>query len=280
MKTITFAAALDSGIVKMTDSFDARFGVKFGRFTIDDFHGKHRILTVPEIYKYSSNIGTIHIMQTLGKDNFRAFLTRIGFDDPLVTELPERTGTVVPKKLSDVVAATASFGHGISITPMHMLAAMAAFVNGGNYVPPTFYKRTPEQAEALYRRVVSPQTSLEIRELMRLNALEGSGTRMNMWADGFRAGGKTGTAEKVIDGRYSNKDFNVFASSFPLDDPKYAMVVLVDEPHRENAQSGTTAGWNAGEVTGRIIARVAPMLGVAPNFDEMIDERLVPPAIR
>ena len=280
MKTITFAAALDSGIVKMTDSFDARFGVKFGRFTIDDFHGKHRILTVPEIYKYSSNIGTIHIMQTLGKDNFRAFLTRIGFDDPLVTELPERTGTVVPKKLSDVVAATASFGHGISITPMHMLAAMAAFVNGGNYVPPTFYKRTPEQAEALYRRVVSPQTSLEIRELMRLNALEGSGTRMNMWADGFRAGGKTGTAEKVIDGRYSNRDFNVFASAFPLDDPKYAMVVLVDEPHRENAQSGTTAGWKAGEVSGRIIARVAPMLGVAPNFDEMIDEKLVPPSIR
>jgi cell division protein FtsI (penicillin-binding protein 3) len=280
MKTVTFAAALDSGIVRMTDSFDARFGVKFGRFTIDDFHGKHRILTVPEIYKYSSNIGTIHIMQTLGKENFRAFLTRIGFDDPLVTELPERTGTVVPKTLSDVVAATASFGHGISITPMHMLAAMAAFVNGGNYVPPTFYKRTPEQAEALYRRVVSPQTSLEIRELMRLNALEGSGTRMNMWADGFRAGGKTGTAEKVIDGRYSNKDFNVFASAFPLDDPKYAMVVLVDEPHRENAQSGTTAGWNAGEVSGRIIARVAPMLGVAPNFDEMIDEKLVPPAIR
>ena len=158
--------------------------------------------------------------------------------------------------------------------------SMAAFVNGGNYVPPTFYKRTPEQAEALYRRVVSPQTSLKLRELMRLNALEGSGTRMNMWADGCRAGGKTGTAEKVIDGRYSNKDFNVFASSFPLDDPKYAMVVLVDEPHRENAQSGTTAGWNAGEVTGRIIARVAPMLGVAPNFDEMIDERLVPPAIR
>jgi cell division protein FtsI (penicillin-binding protein 3) len=280
MKTVTFAAALDSGAVKLSDSFDARFGVRFGRFTIDDFHGQHRILSVPEIYKYSSNIGTIHIMQTLGKENFRNFLTRIGFDDELVTELPERTTTTVPKKFSDVVAATASFGHGISVTPMHMLAAVSAFVNDGNYVPPTFYKRSPEDAEKLYKRLISPQTSLEIRELMRLNALEGSGSRMNMYADGFRVGGKTGTAEKVVNGQYSNKDFNVFASAFPLDNPRYAMVILVDEPHAENAQRGTTAGWNAGEVTGKIIARVAPMLGIAPNFDDSIDEKLVPSAIR
>ena len=281
-KTIAFAAALDSGSVRIGDSFDARFGVRFGRFTIDDFHGKHRILSVPEIYKYSSNIGTIKMMQTMGKDNYRAFLTRLGFDDPLVTELPERTTTNVPKTFSEIVAATASFGHGLSITPMHMLAAYAALANGGNYITPTFYRRTPEEAQALYRRVVSPQTSAEIRSLMRLNALEGSGTRMNKLSDGYRVGGKTGTAEKVVNGRYvtNGLNLNVFASVFPLDAPEYAMIVLVDEPKRENAQSGDTAGWNAGEATGRIVARIAPMLGIAPNFDNSIDDRLVPNSMR
>jgi len=280
-KTITIAGALDSGAVKMTDRFDARFGVRFGRFTIDDFHGQHRILSVPEVYKYSSNVGAIHIMQQWGKDNYRAFMTRVGFDDPLPIELPEKTTSYIPKKFADVTAATASFGHGISITPLHMAAAMAAFVNDGVYEPPTIYRRSPEQVKALAKRFISSQTSLEIRELMRLNALEGSGTVMDRQAQGYRVGGKTGTAEKVEHGRYStSKDFNVFASAFPLDDPKYAMVVIVDEPHREGPTTGDTAGWNAGKTTGMIVANVAPMLGIAPNFSKAIDDQLVPPSIR
>ncbi|MGN6103174.1 MAG: peptidoglycan D,D-transpeptidase FtsI family protein [Devosia sp.] len=280
-KTITFAGALDSGAVKMTDHFDARFGVRFGRFTIDDFHGQHRILSVPEIYKYSSNIGAIHIMQTWGKENYRAFMTKLGFDDPLPIELPEKTNSNIPKKFSDVTAATASFGHGIAITPLHMAAAMAAFVNDGIYEPPTLYRRTPAEVAALGKRFISPKTSLEIRELMRLNALEGSGTVMDRQAQGYRAGGKTGTAEKVEHGRYTrNKNFNVFAAAFPLDDPKYAMVVIIDEPHREGPTTGDTAGWNAGKTAGMIIAGVAPMLGVAPNFSKAIDDQLVPPSIR
>jgi cell division protein FtsI (penicillin-binding protein 3) len=280
-KTITIAGALDSGLVKMTDRFDARFGVRFGRFTITDFHGQNRILTVPEVYKYSSNVGAIHIMQQWGKDNYRAFMTKVGFDDPLPIELPEKTNSYIPKKFSDVTAATASFGHGISITPLHMAAAMAAFVNNGIYEPPTLYPRTPEEVAAAGKRLISEQTSLEIRQLMRLNALEGSGTVMERAAQGYRVGGKTGTAEKVENGRYSrNKDFNVFASAFPLDDPKYAMVVIVDEPHRESATTGDTAGWNAGQVTGRIVASVAPMLGIAPKFDKSVDDQLVPMAIR
>lgn len=281
MKTVTMAAALDSGKVRITDSFDARFGVRFGRFTIDDFHGKHRVLTVPEIYKYSSNIGTIHVMQALGKDDFRAFLTRIGFDAPLPIELPEKTRSAIPAKFSDIVAATASFGHGMSITPLHMAAAMAAFVNDGNYVPPTIYKRTLDEARPLYVPIVQPSTSRYIRYLMRLNALEGSGTRMNKISDGYRAGGKTGTAEKVVNGRYAKgTNLNVFASAFPLDNPRYAMVIVVDEPKRENPQSGTTAGWNAGEVTGRIVAQVAPMLGIAPDFTPGIDQSIVPVELR
>ena len=280
-KSVTLAAALDSGKVSITDRFDARFGVTFGRFTIDDFHGEHRILTVPEVYQYSSNIGTIRIMQALGKDQFRDFLTRIGFDKPLVTELPERTPPAVPAKFSEIVAATASFGHGLSVTPMHMAAAMAAFVNDGNWVPPTFFHRTQEEARALYQPVIKPETSRLMRYLMRLNALVGSGNRPNRIADGYRFGGKTGTAEKVVDGRCSpNQTLDLFASAFPLDDPRYAIVVLVDEPKTEEGQLGHTAAYNAGDVTGRIIQRVAPLLGVAPNFDKRLDEELVPVALR
>ena len=280
-KTITLAGALDSGLVKITDTFDARFGVRFGRFTIDDFHGKHRVLTLPEVYKYSSNIGTIKTMQQWGKDNFRAFLTKLGFDKRVPFELPEMRNPNVPEKFSEIVAATAAFGHGLSISPLHMAMATAAFVNDGYMVAPTIYKRSEAEAKALYRPVISPHTSAYMRYLMRLNALEGSGTHMDKAAAGFRAGGKTGTAEKVVNGRYSSGlNLNVFTSAFPLEDPRYAMVIIVDEPQRENEQSGVTAGWNAGEVTGRIIQRAAPMLGVSPDFSETIDASLVPVELR
>lgn len=280
MKSVTIAGALDSGKVKITDSFDARFGVRFGRFTIDDFHGKHRILTVPEIYKYSSNVGAIHVMQAWGKENFRAFLHKMGFDQPEPLQLPESRAPVVPKTFSDIVAATAAFGHGLSVSPVAMLRAMAAFANNGAMVMPTLYKTSPEEAAKTYEQVVSPKTSEEMRYIMRLNALEGSGTRMNKFAQGYRAGGKTGTAEKVVNGRYdSGKVLSLFASVFPLDQPRYAMMILVDNPHTEPGQGGHTAGWNAGEATGRIIARVAPMLGISPNFDPMLDSELVPPEL-
>lgn len=280
-KTVTMAGALNSGAVTINDQFDARFGVRFGRFTIDDFHGKHRILSLPEVYKYSSNIGTIRVMQAMGKDAFRQFLTSMGFDTRVPFELPEMRLPTVPKELSEVGAATASFGHGLSVSPLHMVTAYAAFVNGGNYIAPTLYKRDLPTAEAMYRRVISEAASTDIRYLMRLNALEGSGTQMNKAALGYRVGGKTGTAEKVVDGRYSSsKVTNFFGSAFPLDNPQYAMIIMVDEPKAENPQSGTTAGWNAGAVTGRIVQRVAPMLGIAPDFSPLIDENLVPPELR
>jgi len=281
MKTVTMAAALDSGKVHLSDTFDARFGVRFGRFTIDDFHGKHRVLSVPEIYKYSSNIGTIKVMQALGKDEFRAFLSKIGFDKGVSFELPEMREPKIPEKFSEIVAATAAFGHGLSISPLHMAQAYAGFVNGGSMVPATMMKRSEADAAILGKQIISPETSSQIRSLMRLNALEGSGTRMNMYANGYRVGGKTGTAEKVVKGRYATgTNLNVFASGFPLDDPRYVMVIVIDEPKRESPTTGTTAGWNAGEVTGRIVARVAPMLGISPDFSQVLDDELVPPAIR
>ena len=159
--------------------------------------------------------------------------------------------------------------------------AYASFVNDGCLLTPTIYRRTEAEARSLCTQVISPKTSAQIRYLMRLNALEGSGSRMNRIAAGYRAGGKTGTSEKVVNGRYSSDlNLNVFSSAFPIDNPRYAMVVLIDEPKRENEQSGVTAGWNAGEVTGRIIQRAAPMLGVGPDFSEVLDASLVPVELR
>jgi cell division protein FtsI (penicillin-binding protein 3) len=280
MKSVTIAGALDSGKVKITDQMDARYGVRFGRFTIDDFHGQHRMLTVPEVYQYSSNIGAIKIMQQWGKENFRAFLHKMGFDEPEPLQLPESRKPVVAKTFSDIVAATASFGHGLSVSPVAMLRAMGAFANNGVMVMPTMYKTSPEEAAKTDEQVISPETSREMRYIMRLNATSGSGSRMNMIAQGYRPGGKTGTAEKVVNGRYdSSRVLSLFASVFPMDNPRYAMMVLVDDPHTEPGQGGHTAGWNAGEASGRIIARVAPMLGISPNFDPMLDTELVPPEL-
>jgi cell division protein FtsI (penicillin-binding protein 3) len=280
-KIVTAAATLDSGTVKITDSFDARAGVRFGRFVINDFHGKNKILTVPEIFKYSSNVGAIRMMQTLGKGPFRAFLTRIGFDQALPFDLPEITRPDVPKEFSDVGAATAAFGQGLSITPLQMATAVAAFMNGGLYIPPTIFPRTSEQAAALATRVISQKTSDELRYLMRLNATEGSGSRANVFAAGYRIGGKTGTAEKVVAGRYSaDKNLTTFVSAFPMEAPKYVLLVLLDEPKPERAGAGATAGWNAGEASGRIVRAIAPVLGIQPDFDVQLDASLIPQELR
>lgn len=280
-KTITIAGALDAGAISLTDRIDARFDMRFGRFSISDYRGQYRILTVPEVYRHSSNIGTIRIMQAMGKESFRSFITRMGFEGSPQIELPERTASSIPASFSEVGAATASFGHGLSVTPLQMLTATAALVNGGNLIPPTIFARSEEEAMAMATPVVSPRTSEQIRYLMRLNGIEGSGSTGNRIAAGYRWGGKTGTAEKVVDGRYSSqKVTNFFASAFPLDNPRYALFVLVDEPEPENAQTGRTAGWNAGQMSARIVARIAPMLGIQPNLDPSLDAALVPSVLR
>lgn len=280
IKTVAFAATLDAAAVRLTDRFDARFPLRFGRQTISDFRGENRILSVPEIFRYSSNVGTVQMVQQLGKENYRAFFSRIGFDQPLITELPEMTPPNVPKTFSEVGAATAAFGHGFGVSPMHLARAFAAFVNGGRLINPTLYPRTSEDAAASAVQVISSATSDRLRYLLRYNALEGSASRMNRLALGYRAGGKTGTAEKVVNGRYgTGANLNVFVTAFPMEKPAYVMVVLVDEAEPENAQSGNTAGWNAGEVSGRIVKRIAPMLGVAPR-DPAFPEMSAPPELR
>jgi len=183
----------------------------------------------------------------------------------------------VPKTFSDVLAATATFGQGISVSPLHMVRAYAALVNDGMMVEPTLFPRSEEEAAKSATQVVSPYTSARVRYLLRLDALEGSGNRMNMFADGYRMGGKSGTAEKVVGQAYSpDKTLAVFASTFPMEAPLYAMVILIDEPKPEDDQSGVTGGWNAGEVTGRLVKVVAPMLGIEPYSGDEIDRSLIP----
>jgi cell division protein FtsI (penicillin-binding protein 3) len=280
-KIVSFAGALDSGKVTLLDDFDASVGVKFGRFTISDYKGKKRVLSMPEIFKYSSNIGTIRMMQTMGKENYRAFLTKLGFDDALPIELTETKLNTIAKNFSDVGAATASFGHGITVTPLHLASAVGALVNNGNYIPATIFERSEAEAKQLYQPVISADTSSRVRYLLRLNALEGSARKANGIADGYRFGGKTGTAEKVIDKKYSSDfTFAAFVSAFPLENPKYAMVIIIDEPKKENEQSGTTAGWNAGMTSGRIVKRIAWLLGIKPDFNDSIDINLVPIELR
>lgn len=265
-KPVTIAGALDAGAISLSDSVDARTPVRFGRFAISDYYGKHRMLSVPEVLTYSSNIGTVRIAQAMGTERFRAFLTRMGFDAAPKIELPEVTVPVVPNPLSDVAAATVSFGHGLSVAPIQMLMATASLVNDGYLLHPTLLKQDGDRAADPSSRVLSARTSLQMRYLLRLNALQGSARRANRLADGFRLGGKTGTAEKVVGGRYSNDLVTTFFSSaFPLDAPRFAMVIMVDEPKPETPGTGRTAAYNAGDMTGRIIARIAPMLGILPS---------------
>ena len=263
-KTFSTAMALDSGKVGLNDSFDARVPLRFGGRTITDFHGKHRVLTVPEIFIFSSNLGTARMALSVGIDAQKEFLDRIGMFKRVPMELPESAGPIVPRHWPQVTAVTVSFGHSISVTPMHAVVAASALMNGGLYIPPTFYPRTHEEAMKVARRVVSPETSDKMRYLFRLNVEKGSGKRAE--APGYRVGGKTGTAEKVVNGSYSgNKNLNSFLAAFPMDKPRYVVLSVVDEPDPARA-GGRTAGFTATTVVSGIVRRIAPMLGVQPKF--------------
>jgi len=267
-KTFTTAMALDSGLVSINDRFDARKPFRIARQTIKDYRGKKRILSVPEVFIYSSNIGTAKMADKIGIEGHQEFLTRMGLLSKMQGfELPEIARPSQPRKWKKITSITASFGHGISTTPLQTAVAAAALMNGGKLIPPTLFPRTKEQADALSTQVVSKKTSDLLRYLFRLNVLKGSGR--NAEVQGYLVGGKTGTAEKVINGRYdSDKRFNAFLSAFPMDNPKYVMLVIVDEPQPEEGKYFATAGWNAVPMAKGIISRVSPFLGIKPDFRE------------
>ncbi len=273
-KSFTFAMALDSGAVTMRDNIDATSAIRVGRFTINDFHGKHRVLTVPEVFIYSSNIGSARMALKVGGERQQEYLRRFGLLSRLQTELPEVARPIVPAKWSELTSMTVAFGHGLAVTPLATAVADAALVNGGLLIPPTFQQRTRAEAEAISAQVIRPEISDQMRYLLRLNVEKGSGRQAAV--AGYTVGGKTGTAEKVENGRYSaNKRLNSFLAAFPMDDPQYAVLVLLDEPKAAKEGGGTTAGSNAAPTVGAIIRRAAALLGVEPRNDDEVSALLV-----
>ena len=267
MKALTIAMALDSGKVNLQSRFDARGNLHYGRFTIHDFHPTRRILTVPEVFIHSSNIGTARIALTMGVEAHKAFLKKMGQLDRLKTELPESARPIVPARWGELNTITISFGHGVAIAPIQSVMGVSALVNGGWLITPTFLQRTAEEARAGATKVIKESTSTQMRYLMRLNAEKGSAKKADI--PGYRVGGKTGTAEKVVGGRYSkNKNLTAFTAVFPMDKPRYMLLAVLDEPKALPETHGfATSGWNVVPVGGKMVERIAPLLGVEPDFD-------------
>ena len=265
-KSFTFAMALDSGALTLNDRVDASRTLRVGGFTIDDYRGgKKRVLTVPEVYIYSSNIGTAKMALQVGIPRQQEYLKRFGFFERPKTELPEVGAPLVPKKWPEITAMTVAFGHGMAVSPLQVAIADAAIVNGGKLIPATFFPRTREEADKLAVRIISPETSAAMRHLLQMNVEKGSGTRAAV--PGYLVGGKTGTAEKVENGRYvGNKRLNSFLAAFPMDDPQYAVLVTIDEPKPEKEGSAATAGLNAAPTVAAVIRRSAALLGVKPRI--------------
>ncbi|WP_223475707.1 peptidoglycan D,D-transpeptidase FtsI family protein [Oricola indica] len=273
-KSFTTAMALDTGVVNIDSRVDTR-PFRVSGYTIKEFHNKGSSLTVPEIFKYSSNVGSAREADMVGIEGHREFLTRLGLLSRLETELPEVATPTQPNEWKKINSMTISFGHGVATTPLNTAVAAAALMNGGWLIPPTFLPRSEEQAAAIAKRVISEQTSRYMRELYDLNGAHGSGRQALV--EGYGVGGKTGTAEKVINGRYvGNKRFNAYLASFPINDPKYVVLVVVDEPKPvPGSGQGATAASNAAPTAGAIIRRSAPLLGITPEFGDGKDALLV-----
>jgi cell division protein FtsI (penicillin-binding protein 3) len=266
-KVFTVAMALDSGKATLSSTFDASHPLHYGRFAIHDYEPMHRALSVPEIFTYSSNIGAARMALAVGVQGHQAFLKKMGQLDRLRTELPESAEPIVPKHWGELNTVTIAFGHGLSVAPLQAVMGIAATLNGGRLIPPTFLKRSESEANALAKQVLKPETSRAMRYLMRLNAEKGTATKANV--DGYYIGGKTGTAEKVVNGRYSkHKLLTDFMAVLPADKPKYLMMIMLDEPQATPETHGfATAGWNAAPTAAKVIARIAPLLDLEPRFD-------------
>jgi cell division protein FtsI (penicillin-binding protein 3) len=266
-KALTTAMALDSGKYNINSTLDARNALRYGKFKIGDFHGTNRVLTVPEVFIHSSNIGTARMALGVGVEGHKAFLRKMGQLDRLRTELPESAEPIVPSRWGELNTMTIAFGHGLAVAPLQAAMATGALMNGGYLMTPTFLKRSEEDAKKFGIRVIKPETSEAMRYVMRLNAEKGSAKRAEVV--GYYVGGKTGTAEKVIGGRYAkNRLFTTFMAIAPSDKPRYLFMTLLDEPKGLPETHGyATSGWNASPTTGRIIERVAPLLGLPPRFE-------------
>ena len=266
-KPFTVAMAMDSGVVKsMGQMYPCPDALHAYGHTITDTHPFGRACSVAEIMEESSNIGTAQIAAQLGKTRQEAFLRKMGFLDKVNIELRERGRTLTPgSRWGPFETMTVGFGHGIAVTPLHLATGYATLFNGGVYRPATLLKVDRSHAAAQGRRVFTEETSYKMRSLLRLVVTKGTGKKAD--APGYRVGGKTGTAEKLIGGRYSSAAVvTSFAGVFPMDEPRYVIVVMLDDPKATKDTYGFhTAGWNVAPVVSKTVSRIAPMLGVRPD---------------
>ena len=260
-KAITAAAALEAGVADEATTYDARGNLQIADWRISDFHGENRVLTLSEVVQHSSNIGIARLVADLGVANQKDFLRRLGFFEALNIELAETRTPQLPQKWGPVESATVGYGHGISVTPLHLLAGFAAVVNGGVYHAPTFMKDDSGKNSA---RVFSEETSAVMRRILRRVITDGTADFAE--ASGYFPIGKTATADKPSpDGGYNrNTRIASFVGAFPGYAPRYAILVSLDEPKPLPETYGyATAGWNAAPAFSRIVDRAAPLLGVA-----------------
>jgi cell division protein FtsI (penicillin-binding protein 3) len=269
-KLQTAGMALDSGIAQLWNQYDAEHDIHIGRFTITDFEGKHRFLALPEVLAYSSNLGAAHIAQSVGPERQRAWLSNMGMLDRVGVELPEAGRPIYPpiSNWKEAANLTIGFGHGIAVSPLHVVRGTAALANGGVLLHPTILATDPTNPPVGVR-VMQQQTSDTIRKLMRLVVTDGYGKPADIL--GYFVGGKTGTAEKVGGHGYKkHTNVSAFMSVFPMNAPHYAVYFMLDEPHGNKSTGGySTAGAVSAPAAGRVIAKIAPMLDMLPDTANM-----------
>lgn len=260
-KIFTVAMGLEEGIVSLEDGYDATQPLRIGNRVIRDYHAENRYLTLEEIFTHSSNIGSARLALDAGPDMLEQFLMSLGLFDKAPIELVESARPLLPKKWNESTAASVSFGHAMSVSPLALSAAIGALMNDGMYVPLTLEKHS-NQTKVKTKRVVSVDTSRALQHLMRANVVNGSGTKSDV--PGYRVGGKTGSAEKSTASGYDrDRLLSSFAAVYPTDAPKYLVLVMLDEPQATKDTFGyATGGWTAAPVAGRVIARTASFLGV------------------
>lgn len=263
-KIFNTAMALDTGKIGISSVFDATSPIKIDRFTINDDHAQRRPLTVAETFKYSSNIASAKMaVEVMGPEGQRAFFDKIGFLKPLTTQLPELAAPLWPRHWVKINTMTIAYGHGISVTPLHLATGASAMVNGGILYPPSFVKRTAQSDPG--RRVIQPKTSQLMRQLLRLNVIEGTGK--NSEVKNYEVGGKTGTAEKASRGGYRQKALiSSFVGMFPMSEPKFLILVSLDEPHGTAETGGyATGGMVSAPSVKAIIENIISLYGILPG---------------
>ncbi|MCK0533494.1 peptidoglycan D,D-transpeptidase FtsI family protein [Sphingobium agri] len=270
-KPLSIAAAMDRGVVtSMAKRYDATAPLAVAGFRIKDDHSLGRWINVPEILVHSSNIGTARIADEMGAAPMQELFRNLQFDQRAPIELKERAKSLWPYNWGRITTMTVSYGHGIAVTPLHLASAYAALVNGGIWRPATLRKLHANEVPEGHR-VFSAATSARMRQLLRMIVAAGTGRSAD--AKGFRVGGKTGSAEKPEEGRYNKSSLvTTFASAFPMDNPRYVVLTMMDEP-KGNAQTFglRTAAWTAAPVVKRVVERTAPMLGVLPDERRDVD---------